>query len=82
MTQSRSYVFIDFFCRRPWVRKIPWRRDRLPTPVLLGFPVAQLVKNPSALQETWVQFLGWVDPLEKGKTTHASILDWRISRTV
>ena len=29
------------------VRKIPWRRDRVPTPVFLGFPVAQLVKNPS-----------------------------------
>jgi len=36
--------------------------------------VAQLVKNPSAMQETWVQSLGWEDPLEKGKTTHSSIL--------
>ena len=36
--------------------------------------MAQLVKNPSALQETWVQFLGWEDPLEKGKATHSSIL--------
>ena len=35
--------------------------------------VAQLVKNPPAMQETWVRFLGW-DPLEKGKTTHSSIL--------
>ena len=50
-----------------WVRKILWRRDRLPTPVFLGFPVAQLVKNPSAMQETWVRSLGWEDPLEKGK---------------
>ena len=36
--------------------------------------VAQLVKNPPAMQETWVRSLGWEDPLEKGKTTHSSIL--------
>ena len=36
--------------------------------------VAQLVKNLSAMKETPVQFLGWKDPLEKGKTTHFSIL--------
>ena len=36
--------------------------------------VAQLVKNPPAMQETWVQSLGWEDPLEKGKATHSSIL--------
>ena len=39
--------------------------------------MAQLVKNPPAMWETWVQSLGWEDPLEKGKTTHASILAWR-----
>ena len=44
--------------------------------------VAQLVKNPSAMQETWVQFLGWEDPLEKGKATHSSILAWRIPWTI
>ena len=36
--------------------------------------IAQLVKNPPAMQETLVQFLGWEDPLEKGKATHSSIL--------
>ena len=36
--------------------------------------VAQLVKNPPAMWETWVQSLGWEDPLEKGKSTHSSIL--------
>jgi len=36
--------------------------------------VAQLVKNPPAMEETWVQSLGWEDPLEKGKATHSSIL--------
>ena len=40
--------------------------------------VAQLVKNPPAIQETWVQSLGWEDPLEKGKATHCSILAQRI----
>ena len=40
--------------------------------------VAQLVKNPPENQETWVQFLGWEDLLEKKKATHSSILAWRI----
>ena len=101
-----------------WVRKIRWRRERLATPVFLGFPcgsagkesacnagdlglipglgrspgegkgyplqyswafpVAQLIKNLPAMWETWVQSLGWEDPLEKGKATHSSILPWRI----
>ena len=39
--------------------------------------VAQMVKNPRAMQETWVQFLGWEDPMEKGKATHSSILAWK-----
>ena len=44
--------------------------------------VAQLVKNPPAMQETWVQPLSWEDPLKKGKATHSNILVWRISWTV
>ena len=40
--------------------------------------VAQVVKNLPAMQETPVRFLGWEDPLEKGKVTHSSILAWRI----
>ena len=36
--------------------------------------VAQMVKNLSAMQQTWVQFLGWEEPLEKGRATHPSIL--------
>ena len=40
--------------------------------------VAQLVKNPPTMQETWVQFLGWEDPLEREMATHSSILAWRI----
>ena len=44
----------------------------------LASPVAQMVKNPPAMQETWVQFLSWEEPLEEGMTTHPSILAWRI----
>ena len=44
--------------------------------------VAQLVKNPPAVWETWVRSLGWEDPLEKGTATHSSILAWRIPQTV
>ena len=44
--------------------------------------VAQLVKNPPAMWETWVLSLGWEDSLEKGKATHSSILAWRILWTV
>ena len=44
--------------------------------------VAQLVKNPPAMQETCVSSLGWEDPLEKGKATHSSILTWRIPWTI
>ena len=47
----------------------------------MGFPVAQLVKNLSVMQETQVLSLGWEDPLEDNTATHSSILAWRISRT-
>ena len=40
--------------------------------------VAQMVKNLSTMQETWVGSLGWKDPLEKGKAIHSSIITWRI----
>ena len=45
-----------------------------------AFLVAQLVKNLPAIWETWVQSLGWEDPLEKGMATHSSVLAWRIPR--
>ena len=47
-----------------------------------AFLVAQLVKNPPAMQETQVLPLGWEDPLEKATATHPSILAWRIPWTV
>ena len=40
--------------------------------------MAQTVKNPPAMWETWVRPLGQEDPLEKGKATHSSILAWKI----
>ena len=40
--------------------------------------MAQTVKNPTRMQETWVQSLGWGDPLEKEMAIHTSILAWRI----
>ena len=48
---------------------------------LVASLAAQLVKNLPAMQETWVQSLGWEDPLEKGMATHSSILAWRIPWT-
>ena len=47
-----------------------------------GSLVAQLVKYPPVMRETWVPSLGWEDSLEKGKATHSSILAWRIPWTV
>ena len=44
-------------------------------------PVAQMVRNLPAMQETWVQSLGWEDPLEKRMATHSNVLDWRIPWT-
>ena len=73
-------------CRGPrfgsWVRKIRWRRDRLPTPVFLGFPRGSVGKESTWMWETWIWSLGWEDPLEKGKATQFSILTWRIPWTV
>ena len=59
-------------CRRNYI--LLWQNK--------GFPLAQLVKNPPAMQETWVQSLGWEDPLKKGKATRSNILAWIIPGTV
>ena len=58
----------------PWVGKLPWRRDRLPTPVFLVFPCGSAGKESTRNAKTWVQSLGWEDPLEKGKATHSVFL--------
>ena len=48
---------------------------------VLGFPYGSAVKNLSAMQETWVQSLGWEDPLEKETASHSNILAWEIPWT-
>ena len=40
--------------------------------------MARMVKNPPAMEDTWVRFLDWEDPLEEGMETHSSVLAWRI----
>ena len=61
----------------------PQRSHSGPTSLwLFGSLVAQPVKNPPAMWETWVLSLGWEDPLEKGRATHSSILAWRIPWTI
>ena len=62
----------------PGLGRAPGKGISYPLQYSWVFLVAQLVKNPPARQETWVQYLGWEDPLEKGKATHSSILAWRI----
>ena len=52
--------------------------DYLTTTKKYDFPVAQMVKNLPATQETWVRSLNWEDPLEKGMMTHSSILARKI----
>ena len=65
-----------------WVRKICWRRIGYPLQYSWASLMAQPVKNLSAMRETWVRSLGWEDPLKKGKSTHSSMLAWRIPWTV
>ena len=48
----------------------------------MGFPRSSGGKEQPAMQETWVRFLGWEDPPEKGKAPHSSVLACRIPRTV
>ena len=64
------------------VKEICQVPNAYPVPCLSASLVAQLIKNPPAMQETCVRSLGWEDPLEKEKATHASILAWRILWTV
>ena len=64
-------------CCSPWVTEQQQRVTNT-TSYYNAFLVAQMVKNPPAMQETWVRSLGWGDPLEEGLATHFSILAWRI----
>ena len=58
--------------------RFTWRRDKLLTPVFLGFPGGSDGKESSCNAGDWIQSLGWEDPLEEGMATHTSILAWRI----
>ena len=54
-----------------WVTELNWMS-------ITASLVAQMIKNPPAMRETWVWSLGWKDPLEEGTAIHSSILVWRI----
>ena len=74
MHAGRFLVIYNFYFLEPWFFKCKNRYCTV-QPSL----VAQTVKNLSAVQETWVQSVGWEDRLEKGMATYSSILAWRIS---
>ena len=61
-----------------WIISKENKNDHFKEKIILGSLVAQMVKNLAAMQETWVQSLGWEDPLEEGTVTHSSVLAWRI----
>ena len=68
--------------RETWVRSLgwrtPWRRERLPTPVFLGFRGGSAGEESACKAGDLGSIPGLEDPLEKGKATHSSILAWRI----
>ena len=74
------YVFQDIFT--VYLKNFFFSPNNLYDYQSIASFVAQLVENPPVMRETWVQSLGWEDPLEKGKVTHSNILAWRIPRTV
>ena len=77
-----NWLGIHLQCRRPWfdswVGKIPWRRDRLPTPVFLCFPGGSDGRESVQNEGDRGWSLCWENPLEEGMATHSSILAWRI----
>ena len=72
---SCMYVYNIFMCVCVCVCVCTHTRASL---VAQMVKMAQMVKNPPAVQETWVWSLDWEDPLEEGMATHPSILPWRI----
>ena len=65
----------------PGSGRSPGEQDGYPLQYSWASLVTQLVKNPPAMQEIWVQSLGWEDPLEEGMGTCSSVLAWRIPWT-
>ena len=85
----RGVLFVFFFCHGSenietalGIKQLDCLILQKPREDLGASLIAQLVKNLPAMQETWVQSLGWKDPLEKGKATHSSVLACRIPWTV
>ena len=68
---------------RVWIQVVAAKQDKFERCYdrIRASLIAHLIKNLSAMQETWVRLPGWEDPLEKEMATHSSILAWRISRT-
>ena len=64
----------------PGLRRSPGEGIGYPLQYSWASLVAQKVKNPLAMLETWVRKLGWKDPLEEGMATHSSILAWRVPK--
>ena len=64
----------------PGSRRSPGEGIGYPLQYVWASLVAELVKNPPAMWETWICYLGWEDPLEKGKATHSNFLAWRIHK--
>ena len=60
-----------------------WQEEEMVLGVIFQALFVHIKQEPPslAMRETWVQFLGWEDPLEKGMTTHSSVLAWRIPGT-
>ena len=65
----------------PGLVRSPREEIGYPFQYSLSSLVTQMVKNLPAMQEIWVQSLGWEDPLAEGMATHSSILAWRIPGT-
>ena len=59
----------------------PQQNTSKPKSIIWASLLPQMVKNPPAMQETWIRSLGWEDPLEEGMATHFSIRAWRIPWT-
>ena len=80
-----SSVGKESACNAEYPSSSPWSGTSVGEEI--GYPpqyswaslVAKLIKNPTAMQETWVWSLGWEDTMEKGKAIHSSVLTWRIS---
>ena len=69
-TQAACIKHVQLFIYQSNHNKVLLKNDR----IIVASLIAQLVKNPPAVQETLVRLLGREDPLEKGKATHSSIL--------